>query len=97
MANRKRYNATAATTTQQSAAALALQVQEEGADNHSLSFPDKTWQVIDELAAINTNGNRSRLLALLAHQAAMIPEAFGLKGIEDEKEPTAPSPKGAAA
>ena len=64
---------------------LTAEVEQNGANTHSISFPDKTWQVIDMLANLNTEGNRSRLLSMLAHQAAMMPETFGLK-TEDEEE-----------
>lgn len=64
---------------------VAAEVEENGANTHSISFPDKTWKVIDSLASMNTEGNRSRLLAMLAHQAAMMPETFGLKTEKDEE------------
>jgi hypothetical protein len=67
---------------------VAAEVEEFGANTHSISFPDKTWQVIESLANLNTEGNRSRLLAMLAHQAAMMPETFGLKTEQDEEEGT---------
>lgn len=50
-----------------------------GTDTHSLTFSEKTWQVIDRLAQVNTDGNRSRLLALLAHRADLLPEQFGFR------------------
>lgn len=86
MANKRKFDA-AATTGQQRelAATLAAQVIEEGAQTHSLSFPDKTWDVIEELAKQNTGGNKSRLLQMLVHQAAMIPDAFGFKLDDDPK------------
>lgn len=76
----RKFKATATTAATAAIAAEAVESEVlQGTDNHTLSFPDKTWEVIDKLASANTGGNRSRLLAMLAHQAAMIPDAFGLK------------------
>lgn len=80
----RKFKATATTAAAAAAAITAAQIADaevlqNGTDTHSLTFPDKTWAVIDKLASANTDGNRSRLLAMLAHQADMVPDAFGLK------------------
>lgn len=49
-----------------------------GTDTHSLSFTDRTWNVITAMAEANTDGNRSRFLELLVQQAALMPEEYGL-------------------
>lgn len=59
-----------------------------GTDTHSLSFQDRTWEVITKLADANTGGNKSRLLTMLAHQASMAPDQFGLKENKNEELPS---------
>lgn len=66
---------------------------EPNIDTHSLSFSEKTWQVIARLAEANTDGNKSKLLTMLAHHADMVPDAFGIRTapLDDDTEACDPA------